>query len=753
MSPDDSTLARQAQSPPGLSVSAIEGVLVAVLATRRSGGLNELLRQRPLATRWLSRRYLRQVFGTAGDLMLGDTRREEAIAAFMNWLLSLLRPDGAALSAKIERQDWLARTSWRPYLALLCHHDYLRVPDFPDRYRRHPQESAADNLCGLWAVGPSTFYRYLDKAKRTLANQLAQPLTAEARLSLRRALADEVAARLRARDVSDAREWHLRQARHAAMTRDPCSALWHHHCAADAAGFIAALQRFRIELAGDPESDLLVEAFAAADLAPRDLFDLRLAQAAVLRSRGAEARAGQAYEQALRIAAARGDALMLGKVYGALGKFHESRDTDKARACFEDSADFLRRACTAASAVEGAPGAELANEYAAALQRLAWVHVVRNDPRSRAVLDTANELRRAHAIRDETAALLEQTWGEYWRRSGDCAQAIECQHRVLNVFERLGDTRQILSTYNNLSLIYIEAKDFERAIEYGSKVGSVAERSPVDAYVTASALLNLGVAWFWLGAYSRAIRHYEDGLAQAQRANLAVIANRARYNLAEAHYKRFQVEHDPADEAAGDRHIALVVQAAPAEQDSWSVQAAPRLKTEVLGATPGMVHERLVHEETAAHAAEMAEIHRQRDVLAIPGDPRAHVGAHLAIANAYLAICTKEREEALALIRKHALGDEFDARIDALQITFSRELTREKGLAAQWKQKSYGVLGAERAATVLQQVLQAGSINKSGYADLCQVGLATASKHLGTLAERGLLVQTGKGPSTRYVLP
>ncbi len=54
---------------------------------------------------------------------------------------------------------------------------------------------------------------------------------------------------------------------------------------------------------------------------------------------------------------------------------------------------------------------------------------------------------------------------------------------------------------------------------------------------------------------------------------------------------------------------------------------------------------------------------------------------------------------------------------------------------------------------MLKQVLESGSINKSGYAQVCQVGLATASKHLGLLAERGLLVQTGKGPSTRYVLP
>jgi Fic family protein len=38
------------------------------------------------------------------------------------------------------------------------------------------------------------------------------------------------------------------------------------------------------------------------------------------------------------------------------------------------------------------------------------------------------------------------------------------------------------------------------------------------------------------------------------------------------------------------------------------------------------------------------------------------------------------------------------------------------------------------------------------YAELCGVSPATASKHLSTLTERGLLRQTGKGPSTRYLL-
>ena len=41
----------------------------------------------------------------------------------------------------------------------------------------------------------------------------------------------------------------------------------------------------------------------------------------------------------------------------------------------------------------------------------------------------------------------------------------------------------------------------------------------------------------------------------------------------------------------------------------------------------------------------------------------------------------KEREAALALIERHALGDGFVAEFDALRRTFERELTREQKLA------------------------------------------------------------------------
>lgn len=727
-----------------------ESLINAALAAHKAGTLSAWPARRPSAWRWFSRRWLAPVLGTAGEALRGESGQVEAFALLLRWSALQLRPEFGQEPAAGDRQSWLERTSWRPALAVLCHYGFVAVPDFPDRYRRRADESPADNLCGLWAVGPSTFYRYLDKGKRLMAESWIAHLPVGARrVSLRQMVQRELSLHGGERSGVSSSAWHRRQAEMALARRDPASALWHHLQAADPGAFTETLQRFRTELSSDTETDLLIEALFELSLSARQSFDLHLAMASLSRMRSAEERERQAYESALRIASAHDDKLMLGIVYGALGRFHEPRDTDRALACFEDSADFLRQARAQASA-QPAVGLE---EYVAALVRLAWLYVLRNDPRSRAVLDKAEAARADPAVSADTVALLEQTWGEYWRRAGEPRRAIEHKHKALNIFERLGDTRQILSTYNNLSLIYGEAKEFDRAVEYARRVVAMAAQTGVDPYILTSSFLNMGVAHYLQGQYDQAIEMYRSGLEHSVRARLAVHANRAHYNLAEAYYKRFSLTGVAEDEQLGDAHAAAALKASPAEGDLLLQQAARGLKAEILGPHDGLVNERLLPEEFAAHFDEMADVQRQRAILAVPVGNEAHVKAHLAVARAYLAIAGKEREAALQLIQKHGLGDRFAVEFEQLRDTFNRELTREQLLATQWAREAGELLQEQRRIAVLEHLFRAGSIQKSMYAKVCGVGLATASKHLNTLAQLGLLEQTGNGPSTRYVLP
>jgi tetratricopeptide (TPR) repeat protein len=734
-----------------LPAGTVETLLGQALAAHKAGTLDDWLRRRPRATRWFVRRFLQPVLGTAGDALPRDRALVEATALWLRWVVSQLRPDQASVLSGIDAAAWVDRTSWRPMLALMCHYGFEPVPDFRQRYRRHPDEAASENLCGLWAIGPSTFYRYLEKGKRLAAEALLErPAAGERRIAMRQMVLRELLPRLELASPAELVDWHRRQSTLALAQQDTLSALWHLQQASAPAAFIELLQRARVDVADDAETDALIALVAAGASDPRQRFDLLLAQAALWRIRDAGDRERQAYEQALRLANGCGDALMLGIVYGALGKFYEPRDADRAFACYEDSAEFLRRA----GLEDGRPpGAAVAEEYLATLVKLAWLYVLRNDPRSRAVLDRAEPLRRDPSLSPATVGMLEQTWGEYWRRAGDLRRALEHKHRALNIFEREGDRLSVLKTYANLSLIYGDAKDFDSAIAYSQRILGMAGSVPIEPETLTSTHLNLGATYFWQGRYGEAIAEYRQALAMGEQAGLSLHVRRAHYNLAEAHYKRYQLDAQPDDESQGDAHAAAALKVSPGDSDPAHLEATRNLKTEILGPRDGAPYDRLLPEEFAAHFDEMAQIQRHRAVLAVPMGAEAHVRARLAIANAYLAMSSKEREAALQLIQKHGLGDGFAAEFEQLRSTFNRELTREQQLATQWEREAGELLQEQRRIAVLEHLFRAGSIQKSIYAQVCGVGLATASKHLATLAERGLLEQTGKGPSTRYVLP
>ncbi|HNJ82333.1 MAG TPA: tetratricopeptide repeat protein, partial [Piscinibacter sp.] len=456
------------------------------------------------------------------------------------------------------------------------------------------------------------------------------------------------------------------------------------------------------------------------------------------------------HEQALRLAAEADDALLLGIVYGALGKFHEPRDLDRAFACYQDSVECLRRSGLGDDA--GA-AVEVIEEYVATLVRLAWLYALRNDPRAMTLLERAQSVAGRYTLSPATLAMLEQTWGECLRRAGDLPHALEHKHRALLLYERIDDRQAILKTCGNLSLIYGEARDFARARDYAQRVLALAETMTVEPEILASTHMNLGVAWFWQSDYGRARDEYQQALDIAMRHRLHRVAGLAHYNLAEVAYLQFKQSGDRLDEQRGDTHAAAAVAIWPHESDPTHTEATRRLKRDILGPAEDRARDRMLPSEAAAHYGEIAEVQRQRELLALPGAPQEHVRAHLAIARAYLAIAMKEREAALALIERHALGDGFVAEFDALRRTFERELTREQKLAGAWREATADLLNPQRCSAVLAQLLAEGSLNKSGYAQLCSLSPATASKHLVTLAERGLLVQSGKGPATRYTLP
>ena len=739
--------------PTGASTEVRKDVLVrvldAALQAERNGSFLDLVRQHPRRVRGLTRRFERVVLGTAGDSLPADALPGSA-RWLLRWLVAQLRPDHEGHFDGIPDAAWLHLGAWRPVLAVAAAAGFIAVPDFPRTYRRRAGEPALENLCGLWNVGQSTVYRLMERGRRQMTQALMEPLDAARRFSMRSAVMMELA------HVADDAEvgrphWHERQAERVLRQGDAASALWHLWRAQAWARFAKALAGSASELALEPETDALLARALAEPLPPRLAVDLWVAKAALGRERGSTEDELRSLERARQLAQASQDPLSQAMAQSELGKFYQSRDIDRAIACYQDAVELLGHRDPAETDVDIAP--VLVTAYV----RLAWQYLQRSDERSRGLLDRAEAIRERTRLPDDVLGVVEQVWAEYWRRSGDHSRSLEHRFRALTIFERLGERRSIISTYLNLCANYNTIGDSAAAIHFAQMVLKEAQLGGVRNESLINAHLALGTAHFAAGRLEESISAHGEALKLAEATSLRLQRFRAHYNLAEVYFTRFREGGDPADELAGDEHIKFALAAPDTESTTVARDATRRLKAEVLGTTsPSERTEnlsRLQPAEMAVHAGEWADVEQQRQALSIPAAPEVHARAHLAIAHAYTAIAAKEREAALALIDKHGLREHFVAELDALRQTFERELTREQQLAAAWQQTAADLVDDSRRAALIAHLLKDGAVNKSAYGDLCGVAPATASKHLGLLAERGLLVQRGKGPATRYELP
>ncbi|HET9207429.1 MAG TPA: hypothetical protein VFO28_14410, partial [Burkholderiaceae bacterium] len=87
--------ARVVRTPPvahdGVALAAT--LIEAALAAQRAGTLDELVRQRPRATRWLMRRFQPLLVGTVGDALEVEQPLVLAADLLLRWALTQLRPD------------------------------------------------------------------------------------------------------------------------------------------------------------------------------------------------------------------------------------------------------------------------------------------------------------------------------------------------------------------------------------------------------------------------------------------------------------------------------------------------------------------------------------------------------------------------------------------------------------------------------------------------------------------------------------
>lgn len=724
---------------------AVAWLVNQALTAQRHGHMPELPTRARRLRLLAEEPWLRLVWSTLGDRLPADQRWAQGVPLLMTWALGQLRPDKQALLSNISLEAWTQSTAWRPMLSLAAQHGLLAIPDLPASYRRRPGEAVADNLCGLWAVGPSTLYRYMDKGRRLLVDLMANPAPHGDTLISLRQFVDQFQP---LGEPGSSNDWHLARAREALVQGSATDALWHQWRGGAAADCATTIRRFAVDLAGGQEVDAVLHDLLNQKMPPELRFDLALSEASLWKCRRSEKGEQDALRLALRIGHDQASPWLLGRAHAALALFDHSRDLERAISGFEASIEHLQEAVTAASASDQQ---KVMGEYANSMIHLAWLHLRRNDPKARTLLSAASRMRSDKALPDETIAFLELALGEQCRCEGRLDAAIEHRHRSLLIYERLGDLRSIINCHNNLCLLYAQQGDYAKAHEYGQRVLQASKRSSVEPELVANAHGNMAVACMSADEPELAIMHLHEALRIYRQFEMRRHMVAAHFNLAETHYKRFKARGNPEDERLGDEN-AQIAQAMGRELGlEGFVQNTAGLKREILGAA--QEPDKLAAPEHAAHPHESAELDRLRNDLALPRPAAQRARTHLAIARQYLLIAAKEREAARALIAKHHVPDDFSAEFDALRQAWERELTREQALAAVWREKLGDLMSDAQRRAVVAHVLAEGTISKSGYASVAQVSPATASKHLGLLAERGLLLQIGNGPSTRYVVP
>lgn len=743
-----------ASTPALLPPPVLDRLLEGALSAYRVEALDKYCRQRERATRWCLRR-LAAPLAWFDPAVIGGPADGPALGwlteTALRWAVLQLRPDGAPATAPIPPHAWAGATPWRSMLALACHHTLLAVADLPQRYRPRVGEPAFEHLCGLWDIAPSSFYRYVERGRQLLAMELALPMTAPRALSLAAFASEASCRRLGLENGQVLRDWHRNCAaallRHG-RARESIGALWHTAQAGDAPAALELLDAHSLDLAASSFTDAVLAALDVGDADSTPRLQLALARANLAQVRGNLQDEQAQLALALRHAVSMGDAAWMGTVYAAQGRCHEARNVDRALADYREAVACFEQAALPAPAQALQ---RLRTGLLGALVGAAGLYLMRNDPRAATLLERADELANAGDVPVDLQARLHLTRGDYWQRQGDLTQAIEVTQRALQLCERAGHQRRVVSAWGRLALQYGDAHDIERALDYAQRVFTVSSVTPLAPETLAAIELNLGTAFFWKERLDEAIAHYRRAAELAQAAGLHAIVGRAQYNLAEAHFTRFQRDGNLEDELQGDAYARMAQAIWDADNDAARGEATRNLKRTVLGEREHLVYDRLLPAELAEHFDEMKQIEQQRHRLESSSAADERVEARLNIAQAYLRIAVAERETALALAERHGLKAGLSPQLQALRETFDQALSSQEQWSARWEQAR--VVPREHVAPLVRRLLTDRQLTKSTCAHTCAVSPATASKYLADLAVAGLLSRVGKGPATRYLLP
>lgn len=664
--------------------------------------------------------------------------------SLLHFIAQEIRPDRNFGTCPVPDISWVDSTKWRIYLSLYCQIQIISVPDKPKIYYRKQHESTADNLCGLWSVGPSTFYRYIERARAMVVERLvnlqnnSQYFIEYTQYLINHA---EIINVIHQQEISDGFMALLKK-------KFFSEAVWIANISYNYEIAYSIASKHRLEIASNGPQEWVFEIpdHGTENLAAKSL--RHLSQSLVFQVLGNNKLETYHLELALGAAHQSRSNLAIGLCQSAIAQLEMTSDLGSAESRAKQALNYLNNALHENLS---APQIDIISDIALVRLRLAWIHVRRGAPIGKKIFQEAVDLCVGRSVSSLVQATVNIVESEICRREGKLAEALNLEREGILNLEASGNTYALLLGYNNLGLIHTESGDSKLGIEYCSRVVNALELLRLNAPLLENAKINIGVAYMYQGNFEKSIQIFNEALTLNKETGRKLNTMTIHFNLAECFYKCHLATGLERDIHNGDIHREITESIARDLNIPNVMKTAQELKSTVLG--DAIRGDQFSEVGDFAPVEEISRIVDLRDRLASACDLKEIAFLRLELSRMYLKLAVSERSEAINVAKSHNFYDSISDSVSELNQRWLVPLDFEQELCRRWRVDLGDLVSTEKIVRLIKRLSTNGYLSKSSYGETAEVSPATASKHLGLLADKGLLQQQGRGPATRYVLP
>ena len=678
----------------------------------------------------------------------GESHRNEFTQDFelaIHFVSTKIRPDRKYGNTAIPSSVWIENTNWRRFLAFYSYAGLIKIPDLQGRYYRTAGDGIVDNLCGIWSIGPSTVYRYIERAKEELVvcMHLIQSDSNEITNFMNFLIANIDSLGITKESIS---RTSILEKLNNYRIREAC---WYSKTIEDYELIHHISSKFNLEIAASGISNWLFHSNNTLNINPTSFIFLKLSESLINQALGNAESENSCLFEALKTAHAVNSKLLTAVIQSAISQLLLTRNPSESEARGKIAIQMLSQ--LQPDQLTSFEFIDVNSELTLIRLRLAWIRIRQGDQAGKLLYQEATEHAKSKKISHIAQATLHIVKAEILRREGLISAALDEEQFGLLELEEAGHTYALLQSYNNLGLLSAQSGNPDLGISYCLKVIKKINSLGVEAPIKESTLSNLSIAYMLKGDFTEAITHLTDALALSDSFGRHTYTLAIHYNLAECHYNLYRLNNEIIHIKQGDAHKRSAERLASQLKMPAALEATQELRKSILGDIS--IVDKFIIADDHGDAHQNESINKLRESLALTNSAVDIADIQISLATAYVKLAVSSRDAAIDALSGQEVNSSLQQRLRNLEDIWKRSEDQELELSVSFRRYLRNALAEHQAKSVAAILVSQGWLNKSSYGEAAEVSPATASKHLGLLADKGLLEQQGRGPATRYVLP